>query len=105
MEVKIKLIQFRVLLTQIMQDVQIQESLSQDVFTVYGTAVSWKACLQSVVALSTTEAEYIALTKAVREALWLRGLITDLRLKQGSLTVFCESQSAIHLTRHQVLHE
>jgi len=39
-------------------------SISGYVFTVGGNIVSWKSCLQPVVALSTTEAEYIALTKA-----------------------------------------
>ncbi|CAM8991919.1 unnamed protein product [Rhodiola kirilowii] len=39
-----------------------QKSQSGIVFTVFGTAVSWKATLQPVVALSTTEAEYIAIT-------------------------------------------
>nr|GEU44869.1 zinc finger, CCHC-type [Tanacetum cinerariifolium] len=37
------------------------------VFMVHGCVVSWKATLQHVVALSTTEAEYMALTKAVKE--------------------------------------
>ena len=40
--------------------------------------MSWKSSLQSVVALSTTEAEYIALTKAVKKALWLKGLVSRL---------------------------
>lgn len=41
-------------------------------FTVEDNVVSWKSQLQPVVALSTTEAEYIALTEAVKEAIWLK---------------------------------
>ena len=37
------------------------------VFTVGGTAVSWVSKIQSVVALSTTEAEYVAATEASKE--------------------------------------
>ncbi|XP_042002451.1 secreted RxLR effector protein 161-like [Salvia splendens] len=37
-------------------------------FTMFGTVVSWKSGLQSVVALSTTEAEYMVLTSAVQES-------------------------------------
>ncbi|TXG46818.1 hypothetical protein EZV62_026112 [Acer yangbiense] len=40
--------------------------------------VSWKSQLQSVVALSTTEAEYIAETEAVKEAIWLQGLLNEI---------------------------
>ncbi len=35
----------------------------------YGSAINWKATLQATVALSTTEAEYIALVEAVKEVL------------------------------------
>lgn len=37
-------------------------------FTLNGAAVRWKSCLQSVVALSATEAEYIGLAEAVKES-------------------------------------
>ena len=47
-------------------------------FTVAKAPVSWKSTLQSTVALSTTEAEYMAITKAVKEAIWLQGLLKDL---------------------------
>ncbi|KAK2997512.1 hypothetical protein RJ639_025981 [Escallonia herrerae] len=45
----------------------------------------WKATLQTIIALSTTEAEYIAATKAVKEAIWLKGLVGDLGLKEHCL--------------------
>jgi hypothetical protein len=48
------------------------------VFTLAKGPVSWRSTLQSTVALSTTEAEYIAITKAFKEAIWLYGLIEDL---------------------------
>nr|GEU93314.1 integrase, catalytic region, zinc finger, CCHC-type, peptidase aspartic, catalytic [Tanacetum cinerariifolium] len=47
-------------------------------FLVQGCVVSWKATLQHVVALSTTKTEYMALTEAVKEAIWLRGHLVEL---------------------------
>ena len=44
----------------------------------FGNLVNWMANLQSVVALSTTEVEYITASEAVKEALWLRGLVSKL---------------------------
>nr|GEV09004.1 retrotransposon protein, putative, Ty1-copia subclass [Tanacetum cinerariifolium] len=44
-------------------------SITGYAFLVHGCVVSWKAMLQHVVALSTIEAEYMALTKAVNEAI------------------------------------
>ena len=48
------------------------------VFTIGGCAISWKDTLQSIVALSTTEAKYMEITKACKEALWLKGLFGEL---------------------------
>ncbi|GKF90090.1 hypothetical protein Tco_0264053 [Tanacetum coccineum] len=67
--------------------------------------VSWKATLQHVVALSTIEAEYMALTKAVKEAIWLRGLLEELGVKLNTVAVNCDNQGAIHLSRNHVFHE
>lgn len=82
-----------------------RKSLSGYVFTLFGTAVSWKANLQSVVALSTTKAEFIAVTEAIKEATWMRGIISELGISQEQITVYCDNQSAIHLSKHQVYHE
>ncbi|GKA08192.1 retrovirus-related pol polyprotein from transposon TNT 1-94 [Tanacetum coccineum] len=48
------------------------------VFMVHGCVVSWKATMHHVVALSTTDEEYMALTKAVKESIWLKGLLIEL---------------------------
>lgn len=44
------------------------------VFKIHGAPVSWRSMLQATVALSTTEAEYMAVTEGVKEALWLWGV-------------------------------
>ncbi|AES69120.2 Ty1/Copia-like polyprotein/retrotransposon [Medicago truncatula] len=56
-------------------NVDTRKSLSGFVFTLYDKAISWKANQQSVVALSTTQAKYIALVEGVKEAILLKGMI------------------------------
>jgi len=48
-------------------DLDRRRSLTGYTFTLSGSVISWKATLQSTVALSTTEAEYIAVTEAVKK--------------------------------------
>ncbi|GKV42475.1 hypothetical protein SLEP1_g49872 [Rubroshorea leprosula] len=86
-------------------DLDKRRSTTGYVFTLSGCAISWKATLQSTVALSTTEAEYMAITEAIKEALWLKGLVSDLGVEQNEMMVFCDSQSAIHLTKNTMYHE
>jgi hypothetical protein len=59
-------------------DLDRRRSLSGYVFTVGDCAVSWKACLQDTVALSTTEAEYMTIAEVTKEALWLKGIYSEL---------------------------
>lgn len=60
----------------------LKRSTSVYTFTVYGGAVSWKSSHQKMVTLSSTEAEYIAPTEAVKEALWIKGFIVELSGKE-----------------------
>ena len=53
-------------------DLDRRRSLTGYVFTVASCAVSWKATLQSVVAMSTTETEYMAIAEACKESVWLK---------------------------------
>ena len=86
-------------------DLDKRRSLTGYVFTLGGSAVSWKASLQPVVALSTTEAEYIAVTEVIKEGIWLRGLLGELSSCSDKIDILCDSQSAIHLTKDQMFHE
>ncbi|KAL1219428.1 Retrovirus-related Pol polyprotein from transposon TNT 1-94 [Cardamine amara subsp. amara] len=54
--------------------------------------------------MSTTEAEYIAMGEAAKEALWVQGLVAELGVEQGGVQLHCDSQSAIYLAKNQVYH-
>lgn len=59
---------------------QTRRSTSGFIFKVFGNTIIWSSRKQSLVTLSTTEAEYIALTSAAQETLWLQKLLVDLKL-------------------------
>lgn len=82
-----------------------RRSITSFVFTLGGTAISWKSGLQKVVAFSTTEAEYIVLTEAAKEAIWLRGLVGEFGYTQEQVEIFCDSERAIALSKNNVHHE
>jgi hypothetical protein len=66
--------------------------------------VSWVSKLQTVVALSTTEAEYMAATQACKEAIWMKKLMEELGHKQEKILLYCDSQSALHIARNPAFH-
>lgn len=87
------------------KDLDHGRSIGGYVFKVFGCTISWKAALQHVVALSTTESEYIALTEAVKEVMWLKGFISELGISLNRVSVMCDSQSALQLSKNQMYHE
>ncbi|BAT73418.1 hypothetical protein VIGAN_01089700 [Vigna angularis var. angularis] len=60
--------------------------------------------IQKIVALSTTEAEYVAVTEASKELIWLQGLLTELGFIQEKTVLHSDSQSAIHLAKNSTFH-
>ena len=52
------------------------------VFMMAGGAVSWSSKRQPTVSLSTTEAEYIALTHSAQQALWMINFLAEIDLPQ-----------------------
>lgn len=59
-------------------DTDNRKSATGYIYTLNGTAVSWISQLQKVVALSTTEAEYVAVTEASKEMIWLQNFLAEL---------------------------
>lgn len=55
-----------------------RKSIGCFVFMLHGGAISWSSKQQSSIVLSTTEAEYMAMTQAAKEILWLRVLLDEL---------------------------
>jgi hypothetical protein len=74
------------------------------VFTIGGTTVSWISKLQKVVALSTTEAEYVVATEASKEMIWLQRFMEELGKKQENSRLYYDSVSAIHLAKNSAFH-
>lgn len=86
-------------------DLDRRRSVTGYVFQVGGNTVSWRSGLQHIVALSTTESKYMALSEAFKEALWLKGFVSELGFEQDDVKVFSDSQSAIHLAKNGGFHE
>jgi hypothetical protein len=95
-------------------DLETRRSTSGYVFYVAGGTVSWLSKKQATVALSSTEAEYMALTQAAKEAIWLRRLLADLRFegpnrgqepcRMSPTLIYEDNQSSIALAKNPVHH-
>jgi hypothetical protein len=87
------------------QDLDSRRSVGGYVFDVAGGSVSWASKQQPTVALSTTEAEYMAVLNATKEAIWLRVLLEDLGFPQVSATTLhADNLGCITLTNGTVTH-
>ena len=70
-----------------------------------GGPVSWKSRLQPVVALSSTEAEYITITAAAQEGIWLRRVMGELGFEQvGATNLAVDNEGAIALSENPQAH-
>ena len=85
-------------------DVDTRKSTSGYLVTFAGGAVSWQSRLQKCVALSTTEAELIAVVEACKELLWMKRFLGELGCAQERYVLYCDSQSAIHLGKNSTFH-
>ena len=82
-------------------DASTRRSTTGYVFQIQRNTVTWCSKRQACVSKSTTEAEYVALSTACQEAVWLRRLLSDIGMKQcGPSTIFEDNQGAIELSRN-----
>ena len=86
-------------------DVDTHRSASGYVFQLGSGTVSWSSRKQQTVAKSSTEAEYVALSSATQEAVWLRRLMKDLgRQMDAPTTIYEDNQGAIELAKNAKFH-
>ncbi|KAE8212989.1 hypothetical protein CF319_g9212, partial [Tilletia indica] len=87
-------------------DTSTRRSVSGYVFYLYGNPVTWRSKLQDTVSISSTEAEYVALSEATREAIWAIQLLDELQLKEGgSVELFTDNTGAEALARNPQSHQ
>jgi len=85
-------------------DINDFKSYSGFVFKLAGGAISWEARKQRCVALSSTEAEYISLSEASKEACFLKGLYSELSGVDEPILLFNDNQSSQKLVKNAVFH-
>lgn len=87
-------------------DLDTRRSTSGYTFYIGKALVSWSSRRQSTVARSSTEAEYVALSSASQEAIWLRRLMSDISFQEIPPTLIHEdNQGAIDLSKNAKHHD
>ena len=85
-------------------DLDNRRSTSAYVMMVGKGAVSWKSKRQESVALSSTEAEFMASTTACKEVMWIKDFLGELGFHQGVVRMFTDNQSSIKVMKNPVGH-
>jgi len=86
-------------------DLDNRRSTTGNTFMMAGAAISWFSKRQATVALSTAEAEYVALSSAVQEAVWLEKLLSDIKYtRDGPIVIMEDNQGAIAIAQNPVGH-
>lgn len=71
-----------------------------------GNLVTWGSKKQPVVSHSTAEAEYRAMSQSLSELLWVKNLLTELKLHEGRpMKLWCDNKSAINIANNPVQHD
>lgn len=86
-------------------NVEIRKSLSRFVYILFDTSFRWRVNQQHAVALSTPQEEYITLIEVVKEAMWLKEMISEWGFSQECVKIHCSSQSVTQLANHQMYHK
>ena len=81
-------------------------SVSGYVYLSNGGAISWGSKKQTSIALSSTEAEYVALSEASREAMWLRNLFGELDyIQKEPILLLGDNDESIAMAKNPEFHK
>lgn len=79
-------------------DLDERKSTTGYLFTLFGGAISWVSKRQPTVALSSTEAEYMATVASIQESIWLKNLFKEMFTSFANpTTIFCDNKGAIQV--------
>lgn len=79
-----------------------RKSNSGYIFMLHGGTIRWTCKKQTCDSLSSTEAEFVALCEAVKEALWIKYVLIDLKRSiDKPTTIFEDNQSCINMFENQ----
>lgn len=78
------------------------KSTSGGCFYLGNCLVAWHSKKQNCVTLSTAKADYIAAGSCCTQLLWMKLMLQDYGLPQGTMTVFCDNTSAINISKNPV---
>ncbi|KAM1015922.1 hypothetical protein ACFX2A_046661 [Malus domestica] len=84
-------------------DIDDRKSTGGYIFMLNGGAVSWKSAKQTVIATSTMEAEFVACFEGMKQAVWLKNFLTDLKIVksiQKPVRMFCDNNSAVFFAKN-----
>ena len=82
------------------------KSTSRYIFLLANGPISWKSKLQTIIAQSTTEAEYVAINAATKEAIFIISLLKELGYyKQSKFPLYTDNNGALLLAKNPVFHE
>ncbi|KAJ9673020.1 hypothetical protein PVL29_026342 [Vitis rotundifolia] len=73
-------------------------------FYIGNCLVAWMSKKQNFVLLSIVEVEYIAADSCCSQLLWIKQMLKDYGIDQGTMVVFCDNTSAINISKNPILH-
>ncbi|XP_061346288.1 secreted RxLR effector protein 161-like [Gastrolobium bilobum] len=80
-----------------------RKSTSGYIFMLAGGAISWKSTKQTLITSSTMYAEFVACYGASIQAVWLRNLISDLRIVNSiskPMVIYCDNTAAVFYSKN-----
>ncbi len=87
-------------------DILSAKSTTGYIILLAGGPISWRSKLQSIIAQSTTEAEYIAINAVTKEAVYIKALLEELGYyKQNKFPIYTDNNGALLLAKNPIFHE
>ena len=79
-----------------------QHSITGYFFKLAKGIISWRSHAQKTIALSSMEAEYMAISDCSRQVIWIKTLIKELRIKIKSIPIYGDNQGSIFIASNAV---